>query len=85
MCCPKPSFLQPIRAMQEYLRFISQRITEIQSVIPDNIYGEETKKSVLSFQKYFSLNETGIIDFQTWEMIVFVYQQLKRAERNKII
>ncbi|MGI5824385.1 MAG: peptidoglycan-binding domain-containing protein [Bacillota bacterium] len=75
--CTAPSFLHPIRAMQEYLRYISRFIPEVDSVIPDGVYGEETMQSVLSFQKYFDLDETGIIDYPTWEMISFVYWQLK--------
>lgn len=75
--CSQPEHLYPIRTMQEYLRFISKNIEEIDSVIPDGIFGKETEKAVFSFQRYFDLPETGEIDYATWEMIVFVYQQLQ--------
>ena len=80
--CSKPYHLLPIRAMQTYLRYISRHIPEVQSVIPDGIYGVETENSVSSFQKYFDLPENGIIDYETWEMIFFVYHQLQ--EFNKL-
>ena len=81
--CGTEMCLHPIKSMQRYLRYISRYIFEISSVIPDGIYGEVTRDSVLSFQKYFGLPETGIIDFSTWEMIIFVYQQLQEANKDK--
>ena len=80
--CSKPYHLSPIRAMQTYLRYISRHIPEVQSVIPDGIYGAETEDSVSSFQKNFDLPESGIIDYETWEMIFFVYHQLQKLNNN---
>lgn len=81
--CGTELCLHPVKSMQRYLRYISRYIFEISSVIPDGVYGEVTRDSVLSFQKYFGLKETGIIDFSTWEMIIFVYQQLQKSNMNK--
>lgn len=80
--CSQPAHLFPIRTMQEYLRFISKNIEEIDSVIPDGVFGKETQQAVLSFQQYFNLPETGEIDYSTWEMIFFVYHQLQSANET---
>jgi len=74
-------WLQPLLMMQHYLRYISRKIDGISSVVPDNIFGQETVKSVRSFQQYFGLPVTGVIDYPTWEMIIFVYEEL--ANSNK--
>lgn len=79
--CATRLCLHPVKAMQSYLRYISRYITEISDVIPDGIYGEVTRDSVSSFQEYFGLPKTGIIDYPTWEMIVFVYQQMRESNK----
>ena len=38
-------------------------------MVPDGIFATETTDAVRSFQKKYNLPETGIIDFETWEMI----------------
>ena len=81
--CSSESYLDPIMEMQRYLRFISSRIDDITNVIPDGIFDKATEDSVKSFQKYFGMVETGIIDYPTWEMIVFVYNQLNEIENYK--
>ena len=73
----KERWLQPLLMMQHYLRYISRLVDSIPSVVPDNIYGRETIDSVMAFQEYFGLPITGIIDYPTWEMIVFVYEELR--------
>lgn len=54
---------------QNYLRNIGRLDSDISRVIPDGFFGEETTAAVRSFQRKYGLNETGIIDFETWESI----------------
>ena len=44
-----------VRGLQDMLRNISYYIEDIDSVIPDGIFSEETKNSVISFQKILAL------------------------------
>ena len=44
-----------VRGLQDMLRNISYYIEDIDSVIADGIFSEETKNSVISFQKILSL------------------------------
>lgn len=55
--------------LQGYLRNIGRLDSDISRVVPDGIFGEETTAAVKSFQKKYGIEETGIVDFETWEMI----------------
>lgn len=58
-----------IMELQQKLRDISKVQTDVVSVIPDGIFGDETEVSVKSFQRKSSLTETGKVDFDLWEKI----------------
>lgn len=51
---------------QGYLRNIARGQEDILMVYPDGIYGEETTKSVISFQRKHGIEPTGEIDYETW-------------------
>ena len=55
--------------VQSYLRNIGRLDSDISRVVPDGIFAEETTAAVKSFQKKYSLAETGIVNFETWENI----------------
>ncbi len=55
--------------VQSYLRNISRLDNDISRVVPDGIFAEETTAAVKSFQKKYSLAETGVVNFETWESI----------------
>lgn len=59
-----------IYEVQGYLRNISRAFGDIPLLIPDGIYGEETEKTVLAFQKKQGLEENGIVGYETWAEIV---------------
>ena len=68
-----------IHEAQGYMRNISQVFGDIPLLIPDGIFGEETEKTVLAFQKKQGLEQTGIINYETWTEI------LKENERAAFI
>ena len=55
--------------LQGYLRNISRYDSDIPSVISDGIFGKETAESVRAFQRKHSLEETGAVDFTTWNKL----------------
>ena len=55
--------------VQSYLRNIGRLDSDISRVVPDGIFAEEATEAVKSFQKKYGLNETGIIDYELWELI----------------
>ena len=54
---------------QSYLRNIGRLDSDISRVVPDGLFGPETTDAVKSFQRKHELEETGIINLETWELI----------------
>lgn len=72
---PNESFLgQPIRSLQTMLRVIAENTPDMESIVPDGIYGPETLRIVSGFQRNHGLPVTGITDQSTWDAIVAVYE-----------
>lgn len=59
--------------LQEYLRKVSTVNTKIPQIALDGIFGSETKRAVMSFQKEYGLDITGIVDDQTWDKLYDEY------------
>jgi peptidoglycan hydrolase-like protein with peptidoglycan-binding domain len=64
---------EPIRALQQMLRAISFVQPEITRLIPDGIFGAETKQAVSEFQRSAGLPVTGEANLATFEAIVGAY------------
>ena len=72
---PNESFVgQPIRSLQTMLRVIAEADENQRSVIPDGIYGTDTRNAVSDFQRNRGLPITGITDETTWNAIVENYE-----------
>lgn len=68
---PNESFIaQPVRALQTMLRILSRDDPTLPTVIPDGIYGTQTRNAVSAFQRKFGIPVTGVTDQATWERIV---------------
>lgn len=65
-----------VSTVQYFLRYIANFIPSVYTLEVDGIFGPRTKASVLSFQKTFSLDETGEVDGITWREIYNVYTGL---------
>ena len=60
-----------IYELQEYLRNIGRYDSDIEPVIPDGIFAEETENAVRSFErKYTDREESGIVDYELWTRIL---------------
>lgn len=74
---------EEIRQIQRMLREISFFDENIERVIADGIYGEQTASAVRSFQRNNNLYETGTVDNDTWDKIIEVYDRaLEENKRN---
>lgn len=73
---------QPIRNAQKYLRRIAYEFDEIPLVVPDGIFGQQTRRSVTAFQKKYKMPQTGAIDNDTWDKIIAVYSEI--VEKNML-
>ncbi len=67
-----------VRQLQEQLQRIALSYPAIPEVVPDGIYGEQTRRSVEGFQSVFGLPVTGIVDYRTWYQISAIYVAVTR-------
>lgn len=66
------------RQMQEQLNAIAAVYTAIPSLVPDGIFGENTRRSVMEFQSIFGLPVTGVVDYRTWYKISQIFVAVTR-------
>ncbi len=66
--------------IQELLSYIATVISDIPNLDVDGIFGPETKKSVIAFQKHYGIEPDGIVDKKTWDKIINVYRELRFGE-----
>ena len=59
-----------IRQIQRALRSFHKNGEDIPIVFEDGIFGEETERAVLAFQKQNNLPENGIVDYETWVLLM---------------
>ena len=62
--------------LQYYLNYISLFVPTVLGVSVDGVFGPATKNSVVSFQKTYNLEQTGIVDRVVWESIQNTYYSL---------
>lgn len=59
--------------LQYYLTYISLFIPTVQPVNIDGSFGPLTRESVISYQKTYGLDQTGVVDAETWNSIENTY------------
>jgi len=74
-----------IERVQTQLLYISRDNPEIVHVNIDGIYGPATERSVISFQRYYGLPESGEVDYETFTLLNEEYEILiaKNASPEK--
>lgn len=71
---PKESFVsQPVRSLQTMLRVLAEDDNELSSLVPDGIYGNQTRQAVSTFQRKYGIPMTGVVNEETWNRIVAVH------------
>ena len=73
--------LGTVSYIQSMLRLIAHHRNEILSIIPDGLFGQNTKNSVASFQKFYGMYITGEVDNDTWNKIVGIFEEVEK-EKN---
>ncbi len=64
-----------IMTIQNYLRHLSFHNEDIPPVPLDGIYENETRESVIAFQRGNGLSPTGIVDRETWDRLKEEYDR----------
>ena len=65
-----------VLTVQYYLSYIALFVPTVQATAFDGAFGESTRNSVISFQKTYGLDQTGVVNRQTWDRIENVYYSL---------
>lgn len=63
-----------VRVLQYFLSYIAAFNDFVQTPGFDGIFGPQTEQSVISFQRYKGLEETGTVDEETWNQIYLEYR-----------
>lgn len=69
---------EEIMELQNMLRMITEAGGDIPLVNPDGIFGEETERAVIAFQREAHLKPNGIVDYATWHAITRAYRNASR-------
>lgn len=68
---PRESFVnQPVRSLQTMLRVLAEDDEELTTLVPDGIYGSQTRQAVTAFQRKYGIPVTGVVNNETWDRIV---------------
>ena len=67
---------ESVRALQEYLNYISRTYNEIPTVTPDGVFGSATENAVREYQRVFGLPVSGIVGSVTWNSVLDTYLSL---------
>lgn len=70
--------------IQQYLSYIASILEGISPTDPDGIYGPSTEQAVREFQRYFGIDETGVVNQYTWNRIVFIYRSLRFGNTRNV-
>ena len=66
-----------VRALQEYLNYISGTYTDIPRVNVDGVYGPSTAAAVSAFKRLFDIpGNPERVEAQTWDAIINIYDDL---------
>lgn len=72
---------QSVRQLQYMLSMLSEFISQFPPLEVDGIFGPATQQGVLAAQRYFGLEETGVVDPSTWDRI---YDQFAGIQRTAL-
>ena len=71
-----------VRHLQYMLSVLSAFIPQIPKIEVDGIFGPATRQAVLASQRYFGLNQTGVVDADTWDLIYDQYAGIENTALN---
>ena len=69
----------PVVELQYLLSFIADFVPFIPAPAVDGVFGEETERSLMAFQTYYGMDETGVADDAVWAKIRSVYRGMLEA------
>ena len=68
---------EDVRALQEYLNYLSGVYTEIPKITVDGDFGDATERAVIAFNRLFDIpGDNTRVTAQTWKTLTSVYEDL---------
>lgn len=74
----------PIFEVQTYLRYLGKNGYQLPLIIPDGIYGENTRSAVGVFQSLVGLPVTGSVDYVTWQALLAAYEEARGINARSV-
>ena len=68
-----------VRIIQYFLDFIAYFNGQLPRISADGVFGQETENAVKAFQRYYSLEETGVVNSETWYEILDQYNVILQS------
>ena len=69
-----------VRTIQYYLNFVGQFNDSLTiGIAEDGIFGQDTKRAVEAFQRYYGLTVDGIVGRNTWNAVIDAYNDVLRS------
>lgn len=69
-----------VRTIQYYLNFVGQFNDSLTiGIAEDGIFGQDTKRAVEAFQRYYGLTVDGIVGRNTWNAVIDAYNDILRS------
>lgn len=65
-----------VKVLQQYINVISNVYESISPVPVTSVFGNETKESVIQYQKQFKLPQTGVVNRDVWNSITNTYKDV---------
>ncbi len=66
-----------VRVIQYYLNVIAYFNQNLNNFAIDGVFGEDTANAVSTFQSFYGLNPTGVVDRETWNKIREIYDDIR--------
>ena len=81
-----PNEEQAIQNLQRYLRQLSYFNDDIEPIVINGVWNEETRNALMTFQRLNGLAPTGFADEQTWNLLFSQYQNSlkENSEPSKV-
>lgn len=76
--------ISPVYEIQQYLRLLSLYGYDIPMIIPDGIYGAETRQAISAFQFLAGLPVSGIVDYETWQALYAAYESVQNITTRSV-
>ncbi len=71
-----------IRQIQRALRILHKNGEDIPPVYEDGTFDEATERGVIAFQALYTLPQTGIVDYDTWVLLMQKANEYVRKNRE---